>query len=269
MVYVERIHFNDINLENLQYYTSQGKNSVLYRYESECIKILTGSDAHEKASVLRKFLEMEGISTDAIISPNRLIVGENGELVGYTMDYFANSVSLYDYFLHRKSISFKDVNEILKRVSLGLRKIHSCGIVIQDLSFGNILINQDGVVKFCDIDGCSFGSHDSPFISCLLNDYIFNFKKLDDLCVSENTDRLSLLLDFIYLCFFKEIQNIGKKDFYKLSDRIRTLDNWREIVSDLINCDEIPIVPYYDELVYDGDDCIIDIRGKLEYTKKY
>ena len=63
------------------------------------------------------------------------------------MRYFSNSIPLSDKFLKR----YFNCNELLlyvEKASTILRNVHCNGIVCQDLSFENILVNDEGMFRF-------------------------------------------------------------------------------------------------------------------------
>ena len=49
--------------------------------------------------ILPFFIDMDGIIIDGILLPKELIIDDD-KLVGYTMDYFQNSMNLYDFFTY-------------------------------------------------------------------------------------------------------------------------------------------------------------------------
>ena len=172
---MEEIKSKEIDLSTLQKLQSQGTQSTIYTDGNICYKFLDGLYPNEKRDLYRKFLDMAGIKIDNVLLPQDLII-EDGRLKGYTMRYFANSMPLSDKFLKR----YFNCNELLLYVgkaSTILRNIHSNGIVCQDLSFENILVNDKGNVAFCDIDGCTYKGHTSPFFSVLFKEFLVDYLK--------------------------------------------------------------------------------------------
>lgn len=49
-----------------------------------------------------------------------------------------------------KHLSEKDVLRILKETCEGVKEMHDCGILHQDIKVENILIDQKGKAKLCD-----------------------------------------------------------------------------------------------------------------------
>ena len=158
---MEQIKLKDINLDSLKKLQQQGTKSTMYRNGTSCIKMLDGFYEEEKDALFKKFLDMEGIEIENVLLPKELIVS-NGKLEGYTMDYFP-SVSLTDKFEVRY-VDTKKLFDYVYKASKILRDIHRNGIICQDLSFENILVDENGNVKFCDLDGCSYKGNISPFV---------------------------------------------------------------------------------------------------------
>ena len=169
---MEKIKSKEIDLSTLHKLQSQGTTSTIYTDGNTCYKFLDGLYPNEKRILHRQFLDMDGIKINNVLLPQDLIV-EDGILKGYTMKYFENSIPLSDKFLKR----YFNCNELLiyvEKASRILRDIHSNGIVCQDLSFENILIDNNGNVAFCDIDSCIYKEHHSPFFSIVFKEFLLD-----------------------------------------------------------------------------------------------
>lgn len=256
---MEKIELRDIDLSSLQRLQSQGTLSTIYTDGHLCYKILDGLYPNEKIDLYYKFLDMEGISIDAVLFPRDLIM-ENGILQGYTMDYFENSTPLSNKFLTRY-FNCKDLLFYVDKISKILRDIHRHDIIYQDLSFENILVNSKGDIAFCDLDGCRYKNHSSPFFSKIFADFI-NFRK-SEILRGENVDKVSMILSFYLLMYTQVLQKITRKQYHLLSDHIHTLKNLRQCANMLVD-KKCPIkdVPYLDEVIDLTDDYEID-RGKI------
>ena len=265
---MEKININDIDFSTLQKSKNQGTKSILYENGDFCIKILNSLYDKEKKELYRKFLEMDGISINGVILPKTLIV-LNDKLEGYIMDNFKNSTNLIDYFGCNRYVNCKDIFKAVKKTSLILKSIHENGIICQDLSFDNILIDINGNIKYCDIDGCTYKDFTSPFLSLLLKRFLFDYRKENDCCISKNMDRISLMLSFYLIVYTNEIQKISKKKYDMLSNNIVTLENMKKYAKALVNKKiSLHEIPYLDELIDDNDDYIIDREKQLSLTQK-
>lgn len=265
---MEKIILNDINFDEFVKLRKQGTKSSIYTDGKTCIKMLDGLSSEEKADLYWKFLEMDGISIAGVALPTSLIV-ENDKFVGYTMNYFNNSLCFFDRFGSTKYVECQEMFAAVKKASLILRDIHSKGIICQDLSFYNILINNRGDVCFCDIDGCGYEEHLSPFISLLLKKFMVDYRRKKPVYVSKNMDRLSLMLSFFLLSYTLEIQKVSDSRYDSLSRYLRTLENCRSYANILTNKSaNIPEIPYMDELIDTDDSGWINRDKQLSLIRK-
>ena len=265
---MDKINLRDINLSEFKKYHSQGTLSTMYHSNGICLKMLDKMYSDEKDVVYRKFLEMDGIDIDGIIFPKELII-DNGKVVGYTMEEFENSVCLLDDFCSNRYVNCKDIFSAAKKASHILRDIHKNDIICQDLTFDNILINANGDIKYCDIDGCSYNGISLPIMSRLMQRFLQDYRKQFAFYSSKNMDRVSFMLSLILLSYHKEVQSLSYKEYHQLSDHIITLDNLMEYANMLVDrSSKIDEVPYMDELINDNDDYIIDREKQIPLKEK-
>lgn len=262
---MEKINIKDININSLQRLANQGSKSITYTDGNTCYKVLTGLYTDEKEVLEDKFQELSSLHIDKVLMPKDLIV-KDGLLEGYTMDYFKDSKNLSDFYSTR-FYNIKDLFESLKEASKILRKIHDSGIIYQDLSFENILINKDKEIRFCDIDGCSYKYYNAPFISLLLKCFLLDYRK-EKVYLSKDLDKLSMLVSFYDIIFDEEINHISKRQYKELSNNVVTLKESRELFETLLNKKSLlTTLPYLDEIIDDSDDYIVD-REKLLTLKR-
>lgn len=265
---MDKIRLNDIDLSSLKKSKIQGTKSTVYENGDECIKILDGLYPDEKLLLYKKLLDMDGITIDGVLMPVSLVM-QNDTLCGYVMKNFKNSINLNDCFNNTRYINCADMLRAIKKASLILKDIHSKGIICQDLSFDNILVDHDSNVMICDIDGCQYKEHNSPFVSLLLKRFINDYRK-EKIYLSENTDRISMMISMFYLMYLKEVQKLTKKEYHTLSDNIKTLENARKYANILINRNsKIFNIPYLDELIDENDDFVIDRNKQLSLKQKF
>ena len=263
---MERIKFNDINFSSLQKLQQQGTKATIYRSGDTCFKILDGLYDDEKELLYKKLIDMDGITIPNVLLPKELII-KDGKLEGYSMDYFKDSMPLSDRFMVRY-VDCKQLFEYVSRASKILKNIHQNEIICQDLSFENILIDKNGNIAFCDLDGCSYKEHIAPFISILMKRFFIDYRD-EQLPLSSNLDRISMLISFYYLIYAKEIQNLTKRQYHKLSDKISTLENARMYANMLVDkSNYIGEIPYLDEIINPNDDYIIDRDKQLSLVRR-
>lgn len=120
---------------------------------------------------------------------------------------------------------------------------------------------------FSDIDSCCYKNYNSPFTSYLLMNFINNYRK-ESINISENLDRISMIISMFYLIYQKEIQKISQKEYNFLSNFLNTLENSKIYINTLLNKNEpIPTIPYLDELIDDYDDYIIDRNKQIPFKR--
>lgn len=262
---MEQIKLKDINLNSLKKLQQQGTKSTIYRNGTSCIKLLDGFYEEEKDALFKKFLDMEGLEIDNVLLPKELIVS-NGKLEGYTMDYFP-SVSLNDKFEVRH-VDTKVLFDYVYKASKILREIHRNGIICQDLSFENILVDDNGNVKFCDLDGCSYKDNVSPFVSLIMKRYFIDYRK-EQILLCTNLDRVGMMLSFFYIVYAKELQKLNRKSYSKLAEKSNTLEEMRKYANLLLDrSNPVPAIPYLDELIWLDDDLVYDRDKQLSLFRR-
>ena len=163
---MNKIKLQDINFSSLIKLQDTGTQGTIYRNDNTCFKILDGFYDDEKEELYKKFMDMDGIKIENVLLPKELIM-ENGKLQGYSMDYFKDSMCLSNKFLTRY-VDCKKLFNYVSKASKILKTMHDNQIICQDLSFENILVDNNDNVAFCDLDGCRFKEHKSPFISMIM-----------------------------------------------------------------------------------------------------
>lgn len=262
---MEQIKLKDINLNSLKKLEQQGTKSTVYRNGTSCIKMLDGFYEEEKDALFKKFLDMEGLEIDNVLLPKELIVS-NGKLEGYTMDYFP-SVSLNSKFEVRQ-VDTKVLFDYVYKASKILREIHRNGIICQDLSFENILVDDNGNVKFCDLDGCSYKDNVSPFVSLIMKRYFIDYRK-EQILLCTNLDRVGMMLSFFFVVYAKELQKLNRKSYSKLAEKSNTLEEMRKYANALLDrSNPVPVIPYLDELIWLDDDLVYDRYKQLSLFKR-
>lgn len=260
---MEKIQLSDIDFSKVYELEHKGHKSVIFRHQNECIKIFTGLYAEEKEEIYRKFLELEELNIEGIILPQKFIY-QNGEIEGYVMEYYDGSKSLIEKFTTTPYVDIHQMLDAIKKASHILRELHQNEIICQTLSFDKILVDKFGNVKFCDLDRCRYKNNEPLHLSSILKSFIIDYKKQKGIDVTKNLDRLAMMLSLIYLFYLKEIQNISKRNYNKISGDIQTLQNAQIYVELLRKRNgSIPNIPYLDEIISMED------KGYLERDKQY
>ncbi len=264
---MEKLKISDINWQELKELPHQGSTSIIYKdpATSSIYKFLTEFSKSEKDALYHKFMDMDGIQIDRAILPEALIM-DNDTLEVYRMKELPNSIPLSTQFEGRFVDSSKLLPTLVEASKI-LRTFHQAGIIYTDLSFENILVNEMGPF-FCDFDSCSYQNHRGTYISLLLKRFMVDYRQ-EQFEVSDNLDRISMLLSFFYLLYGKEIQTISTSSYYRLAKNSATLKNAQPYVKSFLNTRRAfsATVPYLDELIDLKDAFIVDKEKEKVYSK--
>lgn len=258
---MEKVKYRDINFKDLKYLPNQGKFSDTYEDGKYFYKILKNLSQEEIKNIQYKFLNMEGINLENVAFPLKFIMDED-KLVGYITKYYKNYKEL-DFAFNKRYFNVKDLFFLLNKVSLGLNQIHEKNIILSDCSFNNILVNENGEIVFCDLDGCIFEkSTDFALFSEIFNNWLVKFRN-DSIFVDTNIDKISIILSLFFIIYLKEVQNISKIKYNYLSKNINTLKNLETCFA-FLSSKKAPLgeIPYLHEVIDLKDDFLID-RNKL------
>lgn len=264
---MQEIKLRDINIESLKRIGRHGSNlATLYTDGDTCYKIYNNPYSFDNKALYNNFRDMDGMQIDGVLLPRDLIV-DNNLLYGFTMSFFKDSITLSDKFFER-FIDKKLVISAFNKASAIIRKMHQAGVVCQDLSLENILINSNGDIAICDPDSFAYKSYYSGSFSKIFCNFLIKYRdtKLD---IWEDIDRISMFIAFYYLMFEKEIQNVSKHQYNKLSQEMKTVANLREIRSMLLD-KKIPLhgLPYFDEFASSDDVGMLDKNKYLTIGQK-
>lgn len=258
---MQEIRLGDINVESLKKLNRPAifNFATLYTDGDVCYKIFNEPHSFDNKGLYNNFKDMDGMQIDGVILPQDLIV-EDGVLLGYLMPLFKDSMTLSSRFGGRyldKSL----VVSAFRKASFIIREMHKKGIIFQDVSLENILINGNGDVMICDPDSFSYNGYFPQAYSKIFCRFLIDYRK-SKLHKLEDIDRLSLFLAFYYLVFDKEIQKVSKRQYSKLSREMKTVDYLREIRDLLVSkSKELYDLPYLDEFTSNLDAGTLD-RGK-------
>lgn len=234
--------------------------SNIYYKDRTLYKVFTGEGYNERtiSSYLRKKeKKVELISTfenlpHVILPQDKLVKIERKRKIfaGYSMEFLDSSITLYEA---SRCLDFKSLFNLLKRISVTLKKIHkrSEGIVIGDLSYFNILISEiDSLLDyfFIDFDNVTIGKmFQSERIAPLTKDYT-EYRSVR-LKINKNFDRLTFLLYFLDAIFEKTIIEVSMYEYDEMCEKINVLKDLRNLVIDLKRTEgAVPSVPYLHEI---------------------
>ena len=171
-----------------------------------------------------------------------------------------NYISFSNYYNSKRFIECNDLLELTKKASFILKDIHQEKMLVNDVSFQNILLNKEGDVQYIDFfDGCSFERYHGGLYSDLLINYLSHHEEKHQLTESTNQDRLSFLLAFWELIYAKNIEKVSRRTYEKASKQVTTLQILKAYRNILLDRNyATPKIPYLYELIADSDDYKID-----------
>lgn len=265
---MQEIRLKDINFESLKKLNRPAtfNFATLYTDGDVCYKIFNDPHSFDNVSLYNNFKDMDGMQIDGVILPEDLIV-DDGVLLGYLMPLFKDSMTLSRRFEGRY-VDKVLVVSAFRKASFIIREMHKKGVILQDVSLENILINDQGDVCVCDPDSFAYNGYFPQTYSKIFCRFLIDYRKTK-LHMLEDIDRLSLFLAFYYLMFEKEIQKVSRGKYNKLSSEMKTVENMREIRDLLVDkSKDLYDLPYFDEFASNLDVGTLDKNKCLTIGQK-
>lgn len=168
-----------------------------------------------------KFKYLNQLDSKWFIKPQELLYEKNGNaIIGITMeylnqDYFPLDVIFNKSYCLKHSIDYKIKEKITNNLINAVKSAHDIKIDIGDLSGLNIMINNQGDVKFIDVDSYQVpGIKHSNKLLEDIRDYLYGGG------ISKESDYFSLsVVVFNYLTYLHPFKGIHKK-IMKMSERM-------------------------------------------------
>ena len=227
---MKKVDFNDLS--------SGGFGKVFASKRSIICKTRSGEMLKLFYPNYLKFLSMGGINLEKnildskpiedvadIVVPNSAVY-LNDSFFGYTTD-FIDGVDL-ESFLSNLSVGQKcdlngyaslyhDVEKVVKNAK---------DVVFPDLcTLSNMMVTNDGVVKFIDYDGMQIGDRKSACISTMLGlpEQYFNDKYSKGVLYTKELDKKSLIMLYFIVTFNVDLNYVGKIN--EVTGKVITLDD--------------------------------------------
>ena len=251
--------FKNLKISSLNIFKYQGGTSTIYEDGNTLIKVLDGFTDKEQKILYKKAKAMDGKTIKNVLLPDTYYI-ENEMVKAYSIENLKCYRSFSDYYAPKRFIDCNHLFATTKKASFILKDIHQEKMLINDVSFQNILLNKKGDVQYIDFfEGCSFERYRGGLYSSILIDYLSYHKEKQQLTESTNQDRLSFLLAFWELIYTQNIETISKRKYEKVSNHVTTLQTLKEYRNILLDrsC-TIPEIPYMHELIEGSDNYIID-----------
>lgn len=251
-----------------------GTEGWLIKIDNKIIKVFDkrkmGNDDIEM--MVNKLLILENFyNCDKYIIPDELLY-YNNECVAYVRNFIEGLI--LSMKVHENDFNNKEYINILKRISDFLKLQHKKGIVIGDLSFQNIVIDNNNDFNFFDIDNIGIGKNRGlragkiPYTTSKLLDS--NNQTITREDITPKFDKLSLLVEFINNEFSmnnKMYHNANDLNYYELYKRINAKKDLISAIEKVRNFNKHTLkddieIPYLGD-VLTGDETLINHVKKL------
>ncbi|MCM1265838.1 MAG: protein kinase [Candidatus Gastranaerophilales bacterium] len=114
---------------------------------------------HDKAGKIKAMCDLYDMDIAKFSAlPQRVVFNSRGKVVGFIMEKITNFKeihNLYGISTKRKKFDFADWGFMVhsaKNLAIAVNKLHSKNIVIGDINQGNILVNNQAMIKLIDCD---------------------------------------------------------------------------------------------------------------------
>lgn len=244
---MKKISIRDLDFNKLTYKDYYNEESDIYIGNNKLYKLFKSFDYEELENKEKKIEILNNKNLDKSIIIPDIIITQNDCFRGCGMDYIDNTRQLFSYKKH-----YNDLNNFMKIVNFVSNvlenSIHKNNIVVCDLSFSNIIIDEELNPYFIDFDSCSVDNIKTQVIASLLS-YYYKYRKVT-IDINQNMDRLSLILNTLYIIFRKKIENISLYEYDELKEQIYFLEELKELFLELKKQERfIPDVPYISEFI--------------------
>lgn len=242
----------DLELKKARKISKKTYESNMYELDGKAYKMFKRRTNKEKLEIKKhKVLLLEDSTTKQIVKPDTLIM-KKSKLSGLGMDYIENLGTLYDFSKVCKEVSKYLL--VIRNASLGLKDIHNdpLEIVINDLTFFNIIFDEYLNTYYVDADSYEVGKFKATSIAGFLADYCKK-RGLNPYPACPLFDRFEFAYCFIEAIFGRRIKDISFYEFDELAEKIETLKNMRLCFKQIKQCEKVPNIPYMCDLISDKD----------------
>lgn len=245
---LEKLEFNNLNLNKLQELKDVLCSNKLYIDNEYLYKIfnLEIVDESQVDEIKRKISLFDSVNLDFLVTPEKCFY-DGDTLKCVASKFIKNSETINDLAI-RKGVSYALDNII--DASKKLRKLHYCGknIVVGDMYFDNIIVDDKNKVFFIDVEGYGIEDFKPTFIPNVTSGFYdwMNYRQKRDI----NMDKVSFLLSLFGVVFEKNIMSIGEYAYDEKSEQLTFLKDLKEVFEDLkYTYHTVPDMPYLYELL--------------------
>lgn len=241
------INYNNIDFNELNKLDIDSSESDIYAGKDENDEIKIYKIFKPVLNVYELTLKSEKLNLlekkkviNSIVLPDSKII--NPSLSGIREAYIEG----IDLSYARAVYEDEEIISILLNISRDLKKMYENGIIMSDMNFGNIRIDNENHHHFLDILSYSIDNIPSNSVSQITLDYLKKNRK--KLSTSKNNDKIAFLLLTIQLFMDKYFYDITDYDFDKNKEKLRRLRDLEEIYYGLKK-GYVKDAPYLHELI--------------------
>ena len=222
----------------LQYkFLGHGAEGIVVKYdEKTALKILNSCRySEEKIEKKLEKIELLGqLSDESACFPKGIIKDEEGKKIGYTLNLVNPHPETKNFEELAKLKQLKEKLLYIIQASRDIERFHKTGLVLGDISGENIMIDENGKIRFIDTDNWMFGGYKFDIESNRME--ILKKRYSKKLCLEDN-DRFLLALLAIEIIQGNKIGRIpSDKEFGNIIEKLKvskeTKDGLRSIFSD-------------------------------------
>lgn len=151
-------------------------------------------------NAIQKLIKMN--PPEHVIYPKQAFRIMHSDLLTYTQDYKEDMAPLYAFSEIEKNYSDKEILEFFKSMLITLSKIHNSGVISGDITYANIIMNEELDYNFIDFELA----------------YVKNVRGLIASCAT---------CEIPYLCFFDEVMLrsiYSEKDMFQYFDKANLIN---------------------------------------------
>ena len=143
-----------------------GEGAIYTVKEDDSIVVKLYLSKQRKCFLIEKAAALVNLYDDKLAQfcalPKKLLYDSCGNIVGYIMENVKNYNTLYDLG-EISNFNYKDHVNIALQIAKIFDKLYDKDIIICDMNAKNILINNEGIVKFIDCDSYQFEYNDKLY----------------------------------------------------------------------------------------------------------
>lgn len=239
------IDYKDIDFSKLPRLEDVCSVNDIYLSDDKIIKIFKKYKKEELGNIEKKLELFKEKSTFDFLNIPESIIKQDGNLVGVVLPFIKNSMTLNELLRRKKII---EVLPILIDLSIDLSKLHRNKILVGDMHFDNIVIDDKNKDNFIDVESYGIESmkpSDMPSITYNYYNWMNYYLHHD-----ANMDRISFFLALFSIIFDKGVISISENEYELKTEEIPILNELEDVFMDLKtqNYNE-PDMPYLYELI--------------------